>query len=494
MKLHRSDFLLIIVLVLVAVAIRLPYRGQYLYHWDSVNFALSLENYDVRLHQPQPPGYFFYSAMGAAFNVVIADANASLVWLSLVSGGLGVVTLYWLGAVMFNRQVGLAAALLTLTNPMQWFYSEVALSYSVEFVLVTLIAGLCYLQLTGRERVWPVTVIVLGLAGGVRQNDLAFLVPLWLVSLYPLSWRGRLGSIGLLAVVSLAWALPMVALSGGLNDYLEALGGGGGVVAEESPLFSAAELALNVGRMALYLGYGTLLAAIPLLWGGWALARNARKLLADRRAWVFFLWIAPAFAFYIFVHLRQHGHIFTFLPAVILLAALAVMELAKRLGKTEARQVMIGRVLTGTLVVVNALFFLLAPASLLGSSQVPLQTPSRQTIQSRDALLEEHIAYVQAHFDPAETVILAGGYNYRHPEYYLSDFQETDLSYRVGDDLVELPGNVHTLVLFDDVVLPDLPEDAGFVSVAMPDGSTIRSITWNTDQAAWVSLNDFQLR
>lgn len=494
MKSRRRDLILILALILVALAIRLPYRSQYLYHWDSVNFALSLENYDVRLHQPQPPGYFLYSAVGGLFNDVIHDANASLVWISLISGVGGVVALYWLGTLMFNRMVGVTAALLVIANPLQWFYSEVALSYSLEFVLVIAIAGLCYLQLTGRERIWPVTVVVLGIAGGVRQNDLAFLIPLWLVSSYPLSWRQRMGSVLLLAVVCLVWALPMIALSGGLTGYMEALGGGSGVVAEESSLFNLKELALNAGRMAIFLGYGLLLAVFPLLWGAWKVLRSGRKYFADRRAWVMALWIAPAVVFYIFIHLRQHGHIFTFFPAVLLLVAVSVTELAKAWGQTEQRQTLIWRVLTGVLVLMYAGFFLIAPASLLGSNQLPLQTPSRQTIQSRDTLLNERLAYVKANFDPATTVVLAGGFNYRHPEYYLRDFQETQLSYRIGDALMPLPEAVQTLVLLDDGILPDVSADQGFETVTLPESGSIRYITWEAGKTALVSLSEFVLQ
>ena len=40
----------------LALITRLPCRSIILHHWDSVNFALALEHYDVRLHQPHPPG------------------------------------------------------------------------------------------------------------------------------------------------------------------------------------------------------------------------------------------------------------------------------------------------------------------------------------------------------------------------------------------------------------------------------------------------------
>jgi hypothetical protein len=494
MKLHTSDLWLGMGLALAALFMRLPFRSQFLYHWDSVNFALSLEHYDVRLHQPHPPGYILYSMLGRLINLVVHDANASLVWISLLSGVLGVVALYWLGAIMFDRQVGTAAALLALTNPMHWFYSEIALSYALEFLLVTIVAGLCYLQFTGSRRIWPWSAILLGVAGGVRQNDLVFLFPVWLLSLYDLSWRQRAASIAILGMVVAAWGWPMAALSGGPAGYLAALGTESSGVASESSLFSLRQLGLNGVRMVIYLGYGLLLGAVSLFWGVWFLGRRVRaQLLMDRRAWVLAFWIGPAACFYILVHLRQHGHIFTFLPALILLTALATIQLGRRLaGFTLVRP--LASVLMAVLIVANGLFFLLAPASLLGSERLPLQTPSRLTISQRDSFLGQRIGYIQTHFEPDSTVILATDLNFRYPDFYLREFQSTSLSYQLGENITVLPDYVRTLVLFDDVTLPQFSTDAGFQVLPLPGGGSIRYITWDSSHQVKLSLSFFEVQ
>jgi 4-amino-4-deoxy-L-arabinose transferase-like glycosyltransferase len=488
-------------LALAALLLRLPFRSRFLYHWDSVNFALSLEHYDVRLHQPHPPGYFLYSMLGQLVNSAVHDANASLVWICLVSGVLGVVALYWLGTVMFDRRVGVVAALLALANPLQWFYSDVALSYSPEFLLVTLVAGLCYLQLTGRRQGWVWSAILLGIAGGIRQNDLAFLLPLWLASLWPLPWRQRLASLAILAGVVTAWAWPMMALSGGLAGYMAALGSESSGVASESPLFSLRELGLNGARMVVYLGYALLLGVLPLLWGAWELARTARAHLSDRRAWTLVLWIGPAAGFYTVVHLRQHGHIFTFLPALILLTALALTKLGERIAGTDVYKTLgkapgpgwLAAMLTALLVLVEGAFFLFGPASLFGSNQLPLQTPSRETITQRDRFLGERIAAIRANFEPESTIILAGSFNFRHPDYYLREYQDTSLSYRLGDDLMTLPDSVHALVLFDDAALPQSPEDSRFQRLPLPDGGSLCYLTWNGDQQVKLNLSSIEV-
>jgi hypothetical protein len=489
MKVSRSDIGWSGGLALVALLTRLPFRSLYLYHWDSVNFALSLEHYDVRLHQPHPPGYILYSALGGLVNRLTLDANRSLVWISVAGGVLGVVALFWLGVLMFDRRTGLAAAALALTSPQLWFHSEIALSYALEFSLVVLVAGLCYLQLSGHSRLWFWLAILLGVAGGVRQNDLVFLLPLWLVSLGPLSWTKRAASVGVLGAVVVAWLWPMMALSGGLAGYLTALGSESSGIASESPLFSLDQLAANGARLALYVGYGILLGAAPLLWGMWRIVRDPVTHWKDRRVWVFALWIAPSALFYFLVHVRQPGHVFTFLPALILLTAAAALKLGERFRARGA-----GGALAASLAALNAAFFLLAPASLFGSERLPLQTPTRQTLQQRDRLLGERIDYIRAHFDPASTVILAGGYNFRHPDYYLRDYLQTDLSYRLGDKASALPDEARALVLFDEQVMPELSSWAGFQTVALSGGAVIRYIGWEPGWRAQVSRASFELQ
>ncbi len=54
----KKDTWIALLFSFLALLLRIPFMSRFLYHWDSVNYALSLERYDVRLHQPHPPGYF----------------------------------------------------------------------------------------------------------------------------------------------------------------------------------------------------------------------------------------------------------------------------------------------------------------------------------------------------------------------------------------------------------------------------------------------------
>ena len=49
--------------------------------------------------------------------------------------------------------------------------------------------------------------------------NLRFQDPLWLWALWSANWRQRLASVGLAAAVVVAWAVPMIQLTGGWDTY-----------------------------------------------------------------------------------------------------------------------------------------------------------------------------------------------------------------------------------------------------------------------------------
>ncbi|MBN1276884.1 MAG: glycosyl transferase, partial [Deltaproteobacteria bacterium] len=68
---------------IVTILTRLPFTSRLLYHWDSVQFALGLEDYDITVHQPHPPGYFLYVMLGRLVYFFIRDANYALIIISI---------------------------------------------------------------------------------------------------------------------------------------------------------------------------------------------------------------------------------------------------------------------------------------------------------------------------------------------------------------------------------------------------------------------------
>ena len=141
---HKNkDIILPLFFFTLTILTRIPFTSKYLYHWDSVQFALSLENYDITVHQPHPPGYFLYVMLGRLINFFVKDANTTFIFISILFSSLAVVTIYFLGKEIFDKKTGILAALIALTSPNLWFHGEVALTYIVEAFFSSLAALLC---------------------------------------------------------------------------------------------------------------------------------------------------------------------------------------------------------------------------------------------------------------------------------------------------------------------------------------------------------------
>src|SRR5262252_5148479 len=98
---------------------RLPAMASYL-SIDNVNLALSLEKFDPRIHQPQPPGYPLFVLFARMVNIAFHDAEKTFVAISLLISVGSISAAFALARRMFSPWAGAAAAFLLLVNPVFW--------------------------------------------------------------------------------------------------------------------------------------------------------------------------------------------------------------------------------------------------------------------------------------------------------------------------------------------------------------------------------------
>nr|CAA9270999.1 hypothetical protein AVDCRST_MAG63-2931 [uncultured Armatimonadetes bacterium] len=397
---------------LLVFASRMLFRSHYLYHWDSVNFAFSLMHYDVRLAQPHPPGYILYVALARLVQGVVGDANLAMQLISAVCSGLLVVALWRLAERFFGPEsrAGLIVGLLAATNPLLWFYGSVALPHVLDAVLMTVIALLGWRILHGEGRLLFPSALLLGVAAGVRQQDLVFLMPLWLFCVRREGVRRIVPALALTGAVCVAWLWPMIALSGGLNAYRST------VAAYTQHFFSTTSLLhgagltgvlYNVDKLLRYTLYAVAFALPVLLltFGQWRRAPGER--LGGERGLFLLLWAAPSLAFYSLIHMGQHGLIFTFLPP-LLLAIAGLLSAAGTRGVTAA----------AVAAAASALFFMAAPEHLLPGDGFKVLNSA--TLRNLDNGLENAHRTLRRRFPADETVVVSR--NFRHTSYYLPEY------------------------------------------------------------------------
>ena len=398
---------------LLVFASRMLFRSHYLYHWDSVNFAFSLMHYDVRLAQPHPPGYVLYVALARLVQGAVGgDANLAMELISAVCSGLLVVALWRLADRFFGpgSRAGLIVGLLAATNPLLWFYGSVALPHVLDALLMTVIALLGWRILHGEGRLLFPSALLLGVAAGVRQQDLVFLMPLWLFCVRREGLRRIVPALALTGAVCVAWLWPMIALSGGLTAYRST------VAAYTQHFFSTTSLlhgaglpgvGRNVDKLVRYTLYAVAFA-LPLLaltFGQWR--RTVGERLGGERGLFLLLWAAPSLAFYSLIHMGQHGLIFTFLPPLLL----AIAGLLSAAGTR-------GVAATAAAAAAGALFFIAAPEHLLPDDGFKVLNSA--TLRSVDRDLGETYRTLRRRFPADETVIVSR--NFRHTSYYLPEY------------------------------------------------------------------------
>jgi hypothetical protein len=239
------------------VLTHLPSLSPTLEDIDSLNFALGLREFDPVLHQPHPPGYPVYIALGrlsyalvsrvpSSLDRLAAEALALSMW-SVIAGAIAIVgtgsllrmswrlsetrtrpdfTNHEKSARVWVSTSAWAAALLA-ASPLFWMSGLRPMSDvpGLAAALVAVATGIW--SLDDRRRL-PWSALAAGLATGIRSQTVWLTLPL--LALAMLAHR-RAGAwwllsrpVAALAAGALVWAIPLIAASGGAATYLRALG------------------------------------------------------------------------------------------------------------------------------------------------------------------------------------------------------------------------------------------------------------------------------
>jgi len=289
-------------LLVGAVAIsRFAFRSRDLYDLDSVNFALGMERFDTRVHQPHPPGYFLYVCLGRLVNFLVHDANLALVLVSIAAGMVTVALIYLLALEWFGPRAAQVAGFLFLLSPLAWFHGTVALTYSVEAAFSALLGYLCWRIYIGQSALVVPAAIALGVSAGIRPSSLVFLGPLFLFALWSVPIRKTLLGLCVLALTGAAWFLPMIYLSGGFANYFGALVSLWRMVPSKNTVYNSPP-ATSLARACFiafiyFLCFGPASIA-PLL------APPKPEVSQRTRTLFTTVWVAPALCFFTFIFLK----------------------------------------------------------------------------------------------------------------------------------------------------------------------------------------------
>ena len=508
---RHVDVTLALGLAVVTLLSRWPYRARMLYNWDAVQFALALHEFDIAKHQPHPPGYLLYVALGRLLNASLADPTLAYVALAMLFSAGSTFVLYWLARRIYDRATAVIAASLLAVSPLFWFYGSVGLTYAGEAFAASLVAWFAYGALSGHAPSLYWGALALGLTGGMRQSVLVLLLPLWLGSalIGVPSRRRQLIAGGILLASVLAWLLPMLWLTGGAAAYVGASTQlYGSVLLPTSVLGGSLEITLAQVR---YLLESTLVGLGPLGLVALILPAYSRRVGWHRPEWFLLGWMVPPIIFYMLIHFGQAGYVLTFLPALVILLsrvlAWAVAAGSERLRRPNWRWALTTATLL-PLVLINTGFFVSArpmPREFdkrAGDSWVWrardefhdwIMSRTAAALREHEAVIRTYVETIRAVYDPGETALvteLGNPRSYpwlRHAMFYMPEYpiyqvqvgamplgfyapQSAATMILTPGARITLPAGIRQLVWFVDHWDPATQPPAGLREVELPYG------------------------
>lgn len=510
-ELGRADLGIAAALFVAALALRIPFRSQLAYHWDSAQLALAVVKYDIRINQPHPPGFYLYVVLGRLLNSLVHDPHAALVWLSVIAGAWLTTVGYLLATSMFGRRCGLGTGLILLTSPLCWFHSEIALTTIVDSALVVSFVFACWRAIQHGVTWFRLLAMaaLLAAVAGVRQQSAPSLIPMWLYVLwrfarprgYKLSW-----AVALLIGFSLLWFVPTVKSAGGIALYFHLLrlksqidasrtvwgGGGAEALAGTAHCIGTACWAglSAAGIIAL-----TEFVCRALFRKRSSLDDSSRKNRTQFE--VLLLWVMSMLLFDMLMYVAMPGHILDFFPALVVLTSLGLVKFAERLGTSSGagQSLAFGCVLT-VIITFNAIVFIWSPrwtTRLL--SGLPL---TGVEIRNHDAELAACFHEIRSDWTPGDVLIchrLENFYwGFAQFAYYLPEYRNALLAPKIA-----LPGAVgtrawieyqHETVFESEFKIPDGER----VVLVVPPGERVDLFRSNFDLRRAVLVNDSGLK
>jgi hypothetical protein len=405
---------------LLGVAIllsRLPFRAGMLNSFDSINYALALKHFDMRLAQPQAPGYPLYVLLGRLANLFF-EPNQALIALSVVFSALAGVGLYLAGKEIFGERAGWIAALLAVTSPPVWYLGEMATPYTLDLFFSAISGWLCYRAWMSSDtrQVWPAAVVV-GLAGALRLQSLVFLLPLLVFAVWQFPWRMKALGVGTALAIFGAFFLPAVIASGGPKAFLLLMIG---IV----PIFRDAEtvvrttrwvrFAANLKSMTNYSLRTVGELSLPFILAGWVAQPGCFRPRRDSKLTFLLAWLLPAWFFYFIIWPGNLGTMLVSMPPCFLLAGAGFQR------ALSARPTIRSLALAVLVLALawNVLVFTRLPEAPFGSlyrefDNLARLRASEESYRSRLAMVRE--------FPADGTVVYTD--NYRLMQYYLPEYR-----------------------------------------------------------------------
>ncbi|HPR62591.1 MAG TPA: hypothetical protein PK014_00070 [Thermoanaerobaculia bacterium] len=211
---RKHDWFIATGLFLAFTALYLATSSCALDEWDSVNFALGVEHFDVSLYQPHPPGYPLYILSGKLIRTLTGvSPEHSLIWTSCLFGGIYLAMWYLFLLPSFGRVTSLLTAITTGWAAGPWMTATKALT---DIPASALIAGELFMAASyqrTRKLPWMAGAALSGgLAAGMRPQYTFIIIVIFLFCLVDAKsgMKRFLFGVALMVLCLALWLVPLV--------------------------------------------------------------------------------------------------------------------------------------------------------------------------------------------------------------------------------------------------------------------------------------------
>jgi hypothetical protein len=404
---------LAVAVFLILAATRIPLAPKYLYYFDSVNFALALDEFNPSKHQPQPPGYPMFVGVIRLIHLVVPQPEDVLVVAGLLMITAASLMLWRLTAWMFGGESAILAVALFLFNPACWLggiTNQVRTSLAFCSTGVALLAWRALARPDSRFALYA-AFAALGVGAGFRPDLSVQLLPLLLwVWWYTGRSFARLVISGILAVLAMApWIIATAMAVSGVEEWLKLMWTySNDQFRGSSALFGAT--VKSAWTMFAQATVWNFLGAIAWIWAvPFIRARQGERPSRNKVAFLL-VWFVPVFLFSAFVHIGDPDQALASIPVACIVGGFVLHSWLKSI---HSRRVTVTALAAAC---VNALLFFYPPGRLAAAASSKAVT----FVDRRTQAVFNAINEVKGNA-AAAIIEYRGVVTWRHISYYFPD-------------------------------------------------------------------------